>query len=127
VSGWLGRYAGWLEQFRQLVSYMARLLLPCPNCQFRLALNQTTIRGPFRCPSCAVYLRIPYSYIRVIGLISVLLAPTLLMAIGVAWYTFAFILAIIPVMFVTYLVVSFVTYGVAPPKLEIVKSESGAD
>ncbi len=58
-----------------------------------------------------------------IGLISVLLAPTLLMAIGMAWYTFAFIVAIIPVTFATYLVVSFVTYGVAPPKLELAESE----
>ena len=57
-------------------------------------------------------------------MISVLLAPTLLMAIGVAWYTFAFIVAIIPVMFATYLVVSFVTYGVAPPKLEVVENKS---
>jgi hypothetical protein len=97
---------------------MARAALKCPSCRFHV--KETTIRGSFRCPSCGADLRIPYSYTLKIELLSILFAPTALMAVGVKLYSFTFVFAILPTLLAMYFIVGFLTFKLAPPALELV-------
>ena len=102
---------------RKITLIRAALPVNCPSCGAEISWRRADLDLPFPCPACRHGVLIRKRYLRVIGIVSLVLAALIVYGIGIRGDALipAVLLAILPTQFV----VGFITLRLFPPDVDL--------